>query len=92
MALKKKIQDIRGITAEYHMIRNLSLQKNGVADFQVISYANEEFRKKDEDDPMSGRYILSGELYSFPTDGSVSYEDAYNYLKTTEIFKGAEDC
>jgi len=90
MALKKVIKQSDGITTEYHRIINMIMNINQSISISVNSYVDEESRDI-ERDPVSG-YPYNQNI-TFTTDyvENMTIEDAYEYLKTLEMFEGAED-
>lgn len=89
MALLKEIQQEDGVITTYHRILDLTKTVNSHNSISVISYINEDSRSKDiicENRPY--RHAVT---YEFDYDGNMNIENAYDYLKSLEVFKGAKN-
>lgn len=101
MALSKEIELDNGIVTKYHRINSIQQMINKQTIIEVNSYIS---REKREEEIQA--YTTAQEAGNFPEmnvfidadfitkeyeDGE-SIEDAYNYLKTLDKFKGAKDC
>lgn len=101
MALKKKITAKNGIVTEYHRIAMISVEVNQQNTILLYSYLSEDGRQV-EKDYAAGKYkdVDSG-LVPFPYyeaqylhpdyDGTMTIEEAYEYLKSLPEFERAED-
>ena len=97
MALKKKIMMDNGIELEYHRIAMLNIEVNQQMTILVRSYPSESARDK-EKDYESGKLTDTnalpynvGTYLHFPYDKTMNIEKAYDFLKTQDRFKDAED-
>ena len=97
MALKKEIELENGITVNYHRIVSLNKITNQTNIIEVASYTSEEKREEEkayyednsEDKTMN---VFINTIYvnkEYSEDETI--KEAYEYLKTTEMFKDAED-
>ena len=84
MALKKNITKF-GFDFEYSMISFVSFTKETNKTYITVSiYKNKETRDND---------ISSyADTINFETDGNKTVAECYNFLKTTDYYKDAEDC
>lgn len=95
MALSKPIKQNNGIVLNYHRIANIRNVVNDKTYLDVISYVDKEEREKEQNQP---KYSPSKEniyrvnnIYKLPYNDTLTIEDAYEYLKTLEVFEGSED-
>lgn len=103
MALKKKIKADNGIVLEYHRIPAIRVDTNQTISITVASYLAEDGRQYEKDwaagnieGEPSFQYSTSETFFlDFKENKSLLegnlITNAYNWLKTTEIFKDAED-
>lgn len=100
MALKKEIELENGITLNYHRIVSINKITNNAIIIEVASYINE--KKRQEEIELLKNMQENGEVTPMNVFIDTTYiskeysenetiEDIYNYLKTTEKFKDAED-
>lgn len=93
MALLKKIELDNGVTVNYHRIVSINKITNKSIVIEVASYTSEE--KRQEELAKEGQVM---DIYIHTTYLNKEYNetdvitDLYDYLKTTEKFKDAEDC
>ena len=93
MALKKEIILENGIPMNYHRISQINNIVNVGTQLIIFSYVNQEQRNREKNKEI--RY--SDEIYKITDAVLISYndtlkiEDAYEYLKTTDKYKDAED-
>lgn len=93
MALKKTIILENGIPMEYHRIGAIENVVNGNTNLKIFSYVNQQQRNREKNHEI--RY--SDDIYKITTYETIPYNDtltiknAYEYLKTTEKYQGAED-
>ena len=97
MALKKGITLDNGITLEYHRVVSVNNITNKDSIIEVGSYINEEQRNREIEWYESGsqdsiNVFINTEYHSKEYDKDLNVDSAYEYLKTLEIFNGAEDC
>lgn len=100
MALYKKIKQPNGIVLDYHRIESLNTVTNEVNLISVASYIDQEARDVERDavalaaetgnGVMMDVYIR-GHTYEAPYDQEMTIAGAYDYLKTLDDFKGADD-
>ena len=96
MALKKDIVLENGIVVKYHRVEKIDIRINQVILIYVMSYLDDTQRKKEKDfEPDAGLPLLvftkewrKEQEYK----DNYSIEQVYDYLKTLDEFKGAEDC
>lgn len=97
MALKKQIELENGIITNYHRIVSLNKIINNSIVVEVASYTSKEKRQEEIDYYKSTDENKSMNVFTETTCISIEYkenmtiEDAYQYLKTTDKFKEAED-
>ena len=93
MALKKKIILENGIPMEYHRIAQINNVVNESTAIVINSYVNQEQRNREKNHEI--RY--SNDIYKIIDKVEIPYNDtldivsAYEYLKTTPKYEGAED-
>lgn len=100
MALSKKIELENGIILNYHRITAINKVTNNTTIIEVSSYINETQRQKEQEALQQG--IETGKavpmnIYIDATYLNKEYvedetiKDLYEFLKTTEKFKDAEN-
>lgn len=89
MALLKPIEQDDGVTTSYHRILYLQSMINSHVSIAVVSYINEEGRRRDNGEGI--RPYRSATTYEKEYVENMTIEDAYAYLKTLPEFEGAED-
>lgn len=87
MALKKAITLNNGVVVNYHRIQSIGFNKYGRANCLILQYVSQEIREKDEK-----AFASELNMGIKVDDGDISYKIAYEKLKETDYFKGAEDC
>lgn len=102
MALSKKIEKDNGVITNYHRIVSINEIVNEQTIIEIASYTSEEKREEEQqalDTARKGGEYTETNIYIDTEyiakeydekDGNI--EDAYNYLKTLDKFKGAKDC
>ena len=96
MALCKEIELGKGVTASYHRIKNLVIIVNDTIQIVVSSYKNKEQREEEKlpveegEEPIFNS--ISTEIILAPYTEDFNVKEAYEYLKTTDKYKDAEDC
>lgn len=97
MALKKTITNANGVLADYHKISNVRVGKrnNEDSDYAVVvvvdSYVSAEIRNKGANlIAVRNSKSLTATLEEIESKPILTL--AYDKLKETEDFKGAEDC
>lgn len=100
MALKKEIELENGIILNYHRIVSINKITNNSIIIEVASYVNEkkrqeeiekqkESQEKGETVPMN--IFIDTTYINKEYSEKETIKDLYEYLKTTEKFKDAED-
>lgn len=97
MALKKQLELENGITVNYHRIVSINKITNNSIIIEVASYINEDKRQEEidyynsTDENKSMNVFIDTTYINAEYDENKTIQDLYNYLKTTEKFKDAED-
>lgn len=92
MALYKPIETEDGIVLDYHRITSLNIITNVYNIIEVQSYISQDKRQKERVDPaFSGVYVKT-EYISVDYKPDMSIDEAYDYLKQLDKYKGAENC
>lgn len=97
MALRKKIKNKNDIELSYHRIVSLNKITNQTNILEVASYIDGEQRQIELDyynstDPNKYMNVfIDTNFLNCPYDETKTIEEYYDYLKTTEKFKDAED-
>ena len=89
MALYKEIRQIDGVRTSYHRIMFIQSTVNRQNSIAVLSYTDEEARKFEQDGEY--RPYRQSVTYEVDHDDTMTVADAYAYLKTLDVFAGAED-
>lgn len=100
MALKKQIELENGIILNYHRIVSISKITNNITTVEVASYISETQRQKEQEALIQSQEI--GEAIPISVFINTVYvnkeyiedetiKDLYKFLKTTEMFKDAEN-
>ena len=90
MALKKAIKQNDGVTTEYHRILAVTSTVNSHNQITVISYVDEQARTDEIECIIELPYQ---KVFTYHTDynENMSVKDAYEYLKSLDVFEGSED-
>lgn len=100
MALQKEIELENGIIVNYHRIVSLSKITNQLNIIEVASYTSKEKREEEQETIKKGQEAgeaISTNIFIDTTYINKEYsedetiKDAYEYLKTTDKYKDAED-
>lgn len=97
MALQKQIELENGIVTNYHRIVSINKITNNQTIIEVASYISKEKRQEEvdyynSDDPEKQINVFIDTTYiNTDYDENKTIQDLYNYLKTTDKFKNAED-
>lgn len=100
MALRKEIELESGIITSYHRIVSINKITNNTIIVEVSSYINEKKRQEEIDALKIGKETGEAIETNIFVDTTIldkeynetdTIKDLYNYLKTTEKFKDAED-
>ena len=89
MALYKEIRQDDGVRTSYHRIMFLQQTVNKQNSIAVLSYTDEEARQLEQDENY--RPYRKSVTYEVDYDDTMTVESAYEYLKTLDVFVGAED-
>ena len=94
MALIKPITLDNGITVTYHRVTSVHNITNAVSIIEISSYTSKEKRLEEksalkENAPMD--VYLSTRRIPVPYQQSMDAKDAYEYIKTLDEYKNAED-
>lgn len=97
MALKKEIILDNGIVLNYHRVASVNNITNQTSIIEVASYINEAQRQKEIDwykATVKGdmKVFINAQFIETDYDKNLNVDNAYDYLKTLEQFKDAEDC
>lgn len=102
MALNKKIEQENGVTTNYHRIVSIREVVNQETIIEVASYTSEEKRTEEQqaleisrkggEYPQTDIYISTDNIVKEYSEKDGNIEDAYDYIKTLDKFKGAKDC
>lgn len=94
MALVKSVELDNGVVVTYHRIVSINKVTNKSIIIEVASYINESKRQEEIEKQGSGEpmniYIDTTYLNK-DYDETETIEDLYDYLKTTDKFKNAQD-
>lgn len=100
MALKKEIELENGIILNYHRITSINKVTNNITVIEVSSYINEAQRQKEQEALIQGQemgeaipmnVLIESTFINKEYIEDETIKDLYEYLKTTEKFKDAED-
>lgn len=97
MALKKEIQLENGIILNYHRIVSLNKITNQSNIIEIASYTSKEKRQEEieyyqsTDEDKSINVFIDTTYIDTEYDEEMTIDNAYEYLKTTDKFKNAED-
>ncbi len=97
MAIQKIIELDNGITVKYHRIVSINKITNNTNIIEVASYTDKEKREKEveyykNNNPDQDMNIFIDTTYiDKEYDEEETIEDLYQYLKTIDKFKDAED-
>lgn len=100
MALSKKIELENGVTVNYHRIVTINKVTNSSTIIEVASYTSEEKRQEEIEALAKGQETGAAVPMNIFIDTTYlnkeyseeeTIKDLYDYLKTTEKFKDAED-
>lgn len=96
MALKKDITLSNGILVTYHRVISVTNVVNQYTLIEVGSYLNEDLRNKEKEWYAKNpeRYFdvfMNTTHHQMEYNKEINVDNAYEYLKTLDIFEGAED-
>ena len=100
MALLKKIELDNGVTVNYHRIVTINKVTNSSTIIEVASYTSEEKRQEEIEALAKGQetgeavpmnIFIDTTFLNKEYNETDTIKDMYDYLKTTEKFKDADD-
>lgn len=100
MALKKEIELENGVILNYHRISSINKVTNNITVIEVASYINEIQRQKEQEALEKGQeteeaipmnVLIESTFINKEYVEDETIKDLYEFLKTTEMFKDAED-
>ena len=94
MALKKEIELDNGVVTNYHRIVSINKITNISNIIEVASYTNEQKREEEKEAIENGtemNVFINTEYINAKYDENITIEETYEYLKTLDKYKGAED-
>ena len=94
MALQKAIELDNGVIVNYHRIYAIEKRTNVAVWINIHSYINKTKRDEEKEAEDRGEQIFPFKncfMIEAPYDENKEIEDYYTYLKTLEMFSGAED-
>ena len=94
MALKKEMELNNGIVLNYHRIVLITKITNVQTNIEVASYTSEEKRNIEKEALEKGEAFdvyIHTTFFNKEYNESDTIENLYDYLKTTEMFKDAEN-
>ena len=94
MALKKEIELDNGVVVNYHRIVSINKITNGCNIIEIASYTNEGKRQQEIEaieNATAMNVFIHTEFLNKEYDENESIQDVYDYLKTTDKFKDAEN-
>lgn len=97
MALSKQIELENGVTVKYHRVVSINKITNNSNVIEVASYTSKEKREEEkeyyasEDPNKEMNIFIDTTLVDKDYEENETIQDVYDYLKTTEKFKDAED-
>ncbi|MBR3938488.1 MAG: hypothetical protein IKJ67_00745 [Bacteroidales bacterium] len=94
MALKKNIVLDNGVVTNYHRIVSINKVTNNSNIIEVASYTSEEKRQEEKNaiaDGTAMNVFVDTTYISKEYSENETIQDVYDYLKTTDKFKDAED-
>lgn len=94
MALVKSVELDNGVVVTYHRIVSINKVTNKSIIIEIASYINEskrqeEIEKQESGEPMN--IYIDTTYLNKDYDENETIEDLYDYLKTTDKFKNAQD-
>ena len=89
MALYKEIRQEDGVRTNYHRILFIQQTVNRQNSIAVLSYTDEEARQFEQN--AEYQPYRKAVTYEVAYNDAMTVEDAYAYLKTLDVFAGAED-
>lgn len=91
MALLKEKELENGVTVRYHRIVSINEIINNSIVIEVASYTSEEKRNEDVPSSETKNVFIDTKFYNIDYTSNYSVKKAYEYLKSLDEFKDAED-
>lgn len=94
MALKKRVELSSGVIVNYHRIVSINKITNNSNIIEVASYTSEEKRQEEVEaikNKTSMNVFIDTNYFSKGYNENETIQECYDYLKTTDKFKDAED-
>lgn len=93
MALLKEIQIDNGMILNYHRIIGMNNIINDKTYITVGSYINKKQREKEQksDLPIDKQVFINYTIFDIKYNDEITPKEAYDYLKTTDMFENSED-
>ena len=94
MALLKAIELQNGVVVNYHRIVSIDKITNHSTRLEIASYINKDKREQELEQMANHEDItvyIDTEYISLDYNETSTIKDWYEYLKTTEKYRGAED-
>ena len=94
MALRKAIELQNGVVVNYHRIVSIDKITNHSTRLEIASYINKDKREQELEQMANHEDItvyIDTEYISLDYNETSTIKDWYEYLKTTEKYRGAED-
>lgn len=95
MAISKEIELDNGVVVRYHRIVSINKITNIQNTIEVASYTSEEKREEEKQAIIDGQpmnVFIDTNFIVTEYNEDLTIEEAYEYLKTLDKFKNAEDC
>ena len=95
MGLKKQIELDNGVITIYHRIVSINKITNVANIIEIASYTNEQKREEEKEAIENGtemNVFINTQYINADYDETSTIENTYEYLKTLEQYKDAEDC
>lgn len=94
MAILKKIELDNGVVTNYHRVVSINNITNHISIIEVASYTNEDKRLEEKEAIENGtpmNVFIETNYLSTDYNKNLNVDNAYDYLKTTEMFEDAKD-
>jgi len=94
MAILKSIELQNGITVNYHRVVSVNNVTNHASIIEVASYTSKAKREEEKEKLANNEEMdifINSDYLETPYDPDLNVISAYEYLKTTEKYSGAED-
>lgn len=94
MAILKPVELDSGIVVNYHRIVSINNIINRESIIEIASYTSKAKREEEKEALKSHKAMdifVNSKLLNLPCDAAIDVVKAYNYLKTLDEFKGAEN-